>query len=130
MRILFSVLISAIVLLTQAQSYEHLIIYGQSLSTGHQSWPPLSTTPVPGNYMIGTQVWSNFGNTVLNQLNPLLANVASSTASLAKNRANMIYAESPVVAAANHIQLKTNGQHQFIATSCGTGGKTDRKSVV
>lgn len=124
MRILFSVLISAIVLLTQAQSYEHLIIYGQSLSTGHQSWPPLSTTLVPGNYMIGTQVWSNFGNTVLNQLNPLLANVASSTASLAKNRANMIYAESPVVAAANHIQLKTNGQHQFIATSCGTGGKT------
>lgn len=124
MRILFSVLISAIVLLTQAQSYEHLIIYGQSLSTGHQSWPPLSTTPVPGNYMIGTQVWSNFGNTVLNRLNPLLANVASSTASLAKNRANMIYAESPVVAAANHIQLKTNGQHQFIATSCGTGGKT------
>ncbi|MDO9634279.1 MAG: T9SS type A sorting domain-containing protein [Paludibacter sp.] len=111
-------------LLMQVQGYEHLIIYGQSLSTGHQSWPPLSTTAVSGNYMIGTQVWSNFGNVFINQLNPLVANVASTTASLAKNRANMIYAESPIVAAANHIQIKTNGQYQLIATSCGTGGKT------
>lgn len=124
MKILCSILFSVFVLLMQAQPYEHLIIYGQSLSTGHQSWPPLSTTPITGNYMIGTQVWSNFGNTVFNRLNPLIANVASSTASLAKNRANMIYAESPIVASVNHIQLKTNGQYQFIATSCGTGGKT------
>ena len=124
MRIFYSIFFSVFFMLMTAQDYKHLIVYGQSLSTGHQSWPPLSTTAVPGNYMIGTQVWSNFGNTVLNTLNPLISNVATSTASLAKNRANMIYAESPVVAAANHIQLKTNGQHQNIATSCGTGGKT------
>jgi len=124
-RSLFVLTLLFIITLTiKAQTYQHLIIYGQSLSTGHQSWPPLSTTPVTGNYMIGTQVWTNFGNTVFNKLNPLIANVAASTVTLAKTRANMIYAEPPVIAAANHIQLKTNAQHPFIVSSCGTGGKT------
>lgn len=107
-----------------AQTYEHFILYGQSLSTGHQSWPPLSTTPISGNFMIGTQVWTNLGNPVLTKLNPLVANVAASTASLAKKRSSMICGEAPILAAVNHIQLKTNGQYQFIASSCGYGGRT------
>jgi len=124
-KIIFLILALCILSLdSNAQGYEHLIIYGQSLSTGHQSWPPLSTTTVGGNFMIGNQIWTNFGNSILNKLNPLVANVASSTSSLVKNRVNMIYAECPLVSATNHIQLKTAGQYMFIATSCGTGGKT------
>lgn len=107
-----------------SQNYQHLIIYGQSLSTGHQSWPSLSTENVEGNFMIGEQVWSNFGNLVNKSLSPLIANVAKSTASLSKNRASNIYAECPLIAAANHIQLKTNRVNNFVATSCGTGGLT------
>lgn len=123
-RKIFILVFSSLFLSLNAQQYEHLIIYGQSLSTGHQSWPPLSATPVSGNYMIGNQIWTNFGNTVLNKLNPLVASVASSTATLAKNRASMIYAECALVGATNHIQLKTIGQNNYIASACGTGGKT------
>ena len=42
--------------------YQHFIIYGQSLSTGHQSYPALTTEPLSGNYMIGDQIWINQGN--------------------------------------------------------------------
>ena len=59
-----------------SQAYEHIIIYGQSLSTGQQSWPPLSTTAVPNNYMIGNQVWINYGNTSKATLNPLISTLA------------------------------------------------------
>ena len=38
-------------------TYVHIIMNGQSLSTGHQSYPVLSTENVEGNYMIGNQVW-------------------------------------------------------------------------
>ncbi len=123
-RIFYIVLLVIITIISHAQNYEHLIMYGQSLSTGHQSWPPLSVENVSGNHMIGNQVWSNFGNSATNQLKALIANVAATTASLSKTRASMIYGESPIVAAANHIQLKTNHQFQLIASSCGTGGKT------
>lgn len=104
--------------------YEHLIVYGQSLSAGYQSWPPISTETVSGNYMIGNQVWINFGNPVLNRINPLVANVASTTFALAKNRTTMVLAECPLVGATNHIQRKTAGKYNFITTSCGYGGKT------
>lgn len=104
--------------------YEHLIVYGQSLSAGYQSWPPISTEVVSGNYMIGNQVWINFGNPVLNRINPLVANVAATTSALAKTRTTMVLAECPLVGATNHIQRKTAGKYNFIATSCGYGGKT------
>ncbi|BEG97950.1 T9SS type A sorting domain-containing protein [Bacteroides sedimenti] len=117
-------LINNFLIIATAQEYQHLIIYGQSLSVGSQSWPPLSTTPVSGNYMIGDQVWINYGNTSFNKLTPLVANVASETMTLPKNRANKIFAECPLVAATNHIQLKTEGKYKFIATSCGTVAKS------
>lgn len=110
------------VLTANAQEYEHLIIYGQSLSTAHQSWPPLSTSNVAKNYMIGNQVWINYGNTGFTQMKPLISNVAASTADRVKARSSLILGENPIVGAVNHIQLKTNGQYKFIATSCGSGG--------
>lgn len=125
-RLKISLLVLCVVTITflPAQTYEHIILYGQSLSTGHQSWPPLSTLSVSDNFMIGNQVWINLGNTDLTKLTPLVANVAVSTVSLPKTRASMICAEAPIVAMTNHIQLKTKGQYKFIASSCGYGGRT------
>lgn len=122
--IIYIILIVYCVTIVHAQKYQHIIIYGQSLSTGNQSWPPLSTTPVSGNFMIGDQVWTNLGNNVFNKFNPLISNVSSSTSSLPKNRSSYISAECPLIAATNHLQLKTGGQYRFIASSCGIGGKT------
>ncbi|NDP21144.1 MAG: T9SS type A sorting domain-containing protein [Paludibacter sp.] len=107
-----------------AQEYQHLIIYGQSLSVGHQSWPPLSTTPVNNNFMIGSQVWTNYDNPVTNVLNPLIANPAKAVETQPKLRTSSMMCECPLVSAANHIQLKTAGQYKFIASSCGTGGQS------
>ncbi|MCI6619340.1 MAG: hypothetical protein MSD82_10855 [Prevotella sp.] len=58
-----------------AQIDEHLIIFGQSLSTGQQSWPPLTTENISGNYMIGNQVWINRGNSQTDKLFPLVASI-------------------------------------------------------
>ena len=108
-----------------AQTYQHLIMYGQSLSNGDQSWPPLSTTPVANNYMIGNQVWINYGNSGVKLLNPLVANVASDgSANLPKTTASRMLCESSIVNAANSIQLATGGVKKIIATSCGTSGRS------
>ena len=107
-----------------SQAYEHIIIYGQSLSTGQQSWPPLSTTAVPNNYMIGNQVWTNYGNTSTTTLHPLISTLALDGAvTQPKTISSQMACECPIVSAANHIQLKTNGK-KYIASSCGWGGKT------
>jgi hypothetical protein len=106
-------------------AYEHLIIYGQSLSTGQQSWPPLSTTPIANNYMIGSQVWTNYNNPTTNLLNPLIANVAvDKFRNQPKSSGGQLSCECPIVGAANYIQIKTNGRYKVIASSCGFGGKT------
>lgn len=109
-------------LIAKSQEYQHLIIYGQSLSTAHQSWPPLSTTNVPNNFMIGNQVWINYGNTGFDKLNPLIANVAAAAVDRPKKRSTLVYAENSLVGATNYIQLRTKGKYKFIATSCGSGG--------
>lgn len=107
-----------------SQTYEHFIIYGQSLSTGHQSWPPLSTENVEGNFMIGTQVWSNFGNARLTRLKPLVSKIADSDFTSPKIRNSNMCCENSLVGAVNHIRLKTNNTNPFIASSCGYGGTT------
>ena len=45
------------------RTFIHFIMNGQSLSTGHQSYPVISTEHFKGNYMLGNQVWINYGNT-------------------------------------------------------------------
>ena len=77
--------------------------------------------------MMGLQVWSNLGNSLNSSpppLNPLIATVAWADRHLPRNRASQITVECPLVGAANHIQLKTGGQYNVIATSCGTPGRT------
>ena len=106
-----------------AQKYEHLIIYGQSLSTGMQSWPPLSTTALPGNYMIGDQVWINYGNTSISKLSPLVSKMAPDGHAIEpKTTSSMMSCECPIVSVANHLQQKTGGVNKYIASSCGTAG--------
>ncbi|GAB6012920.1 sialate O-acetylesterase [Viscerimonas tarda] len=105
--------------------YQHFIMYGQSLSAGEQSYPPLSVDNVEGNYMIGSQVWINYGHPAadLVKFNPLVANIAGSKATTDLNYNSI--GDNPVVGAVNHIQLKTKGTEyasKMLATSCGTGG--------
>lgn len=107
-----------------AEKLQHFIIYGQSLSSGEQSYPPLSTENVEGNYMIGRQIWINYGHPVVNlgKINPLIANIPSSMVSKDLNYSSM--GENPLIGAVNHIQMKTKGtefETKILATSCGTG---------
>jgi hypothetical protein len=109
-----------------AKTYEHFIIYGQSLSVGYQSYPTLSTQNLPGNYMIGDQVWKNYGNNFdYTQFNPLVGSIDNAE----KNNANIMNrsagtsAECPLISTVNHLQLKNPGNN-ILATSCGTGGRT------
>lgn len=108
-----------------ANDYKHFIIYGQSLSTGHQSYPVISTENIPGNYMLGEQIWINYGNKIFSTFNPLVGTISNTfkTNSNIMNRAAGTIAECPLFGAVNHIQLKEPGQ-KILATSCGTSGKS------
>lgn len=102
--------------------YTHIIINGQSLSTGHQSWPAISTENVPGNYMMGSQVWINYSNSTTGELNPLVSKVAAPFVNDPHSRVDNNLAECPVVAAANHIKKANPGIDRTITTSVGTSG--------
>jgi hypothetical protein len=97
---------------------QHFIMYGQSLSTGHEA-SPVSTTNIAGNYMLGSQIWINYGNHNHTQLFPLTANIAAGLSDLS---------ESPLHGAVNHIRLKQNTvaplSDRFIATSAGVSGQS------
>lgn len=105
-------------------SYQHIIMYGQSLSTGHQSWPVISTENVPGNFMIGDQVWINYGNKNFDEIKPLIGNVSAAFAnnSNIRNRNAGTIAECPLLGAVNHIQKKLQPGTNILATSAGTSG--------
>lgn len=104
----------------------HLIMYGQSLSAGYQSYPSLSVEPVPNNYMIGNNVCVNYNNQNFTQLGPLFASPTpyDIEAQFAKNTLDAAKCENPVIGAANHIQRKLTNKISILASSCGTGGKT------
>lgn len=104
--------------------FKHFIIYGQSLSTGFQSYPAISTENIEGNYMVGDQVWTNFGNTNLSIFSPLISKTANQDINLQKTRISAIQAECPIVGAVNHIQSKLSNYGNILASSCGYGGKT------
>lgn len=99
--------------------YQHFFIYGQSLSVGQESFYPLSTENIEGNYMIGEQVWMNYGNKNVDQLNPLVATPAISIQRTCEN---------PITGAVNHVRKKQEQEspeiiNRFIATSSGTGAR-------
>lgn len=97
--------------------YTHLMMYGQSLSTGHEAWTSLSTENVQRNYMLGKQVWYNYRNYDLIEINPLVGHPSFETNDII---------EPPIMGAANHIQLKgmLTSETDIIATSAGNSGKS------
>ncbi|MCD7972239.1 MAG: T9SS type A sorting domain-containing protein [Candidatus Azobacteroides sp.] len=102
----------------ESHNYQHFIMNGQSLSTGHEAYP-VSTENIPGNYMLGEQIWNAEGNRNLDQLNPLKATIAIGYPDLS---------ESPLHGAVNHIRLKQQEvspeiENRFIATSVGVSGQ-------
>lgn len=109
-----------------AQDYKHFIIYGQSLSVGHQSYPPLSLESLEGNYMIGNQINWNYNNSGEEVLSPLYSRVDGTTllTGSIENRLATSRAENPLISAVNHLRFKLNETAKYIATSCGVGGQT------
>lgn len=108
----------------KGEAYTHIIMNGQSLSTGHQSWPVLTTENVKGNYMIGNQVWINYGNTDKRSFQPLVGTVSAAFArnQNIKSRSAGTIAECPLVAAVNHIRMLQPKASKIVATSVGTSG--------
>lgn len=104
--------------------YQHIIMSGQSLSTGHQGYPAISTENVEGNYMLGSQLWANYGNSQKNSFNPLVANIAAHfrNGDNVMSRSAGTIAESPLFGAVNHIQKKKSDSNRILATSCGYSG--------
>lgn len=102
----------------------HFIMNGQSLSTGHQSYPTLSTENLPGNYMIGNQVWINYGNKKGKSLEPLVGNIALPFrhGNNVMSRSAATFAESPLLGVVNHLRLKLPYLNKIIATSVGVSG--------
>jgi len=119
----------------------HIIIYGQSLSTGQQTPPALSTTNYAGNLMLGDQVWSNFSNNINAEnliFNPLVArptiafgksnqDIIADTSIDANHQVNC---EPPVIGFANAVKSLCDeyssgfADKKFAATSCGEGGRS------
>lgn len=110
--------------LSGQQEYKHLIIYGQSLSDGFQSYPALSVKGNHQNKMIGDQVWINSGNSRLDILQPLRATVSiiDQNRNFAKTRKDGARCENPVVSMANYLNEKTGVS--FIASSTGYSGRS------
>jgi hypothetical protein len=103
----------------EPQVFQHFIMYGQSLSTGHEAYP-VSTENIEGNYMIGEQIWINYGNRNLDQLTPLRAAKAISVFELS---------EVALHGMVNHLRLKQQAEfpeieNKFIATSAGSSGQS------
>lgn len=124
--------------------YNHVIAYGQSLSTGWEGWPSLSKTQPHDSLMIGdsdhpasesSSAWVQIGTAAFN---PLLATVesggalANDAAVAAYTAGNTARGESPVVGAVNfwrrqqlaHRGLASDSTRLLVASSCGVGGKT------
>ena len=100
------------------------IMNGQSLSTGHQSYPVISTEHFKGNYMLGNQVWINYGNTGELKFEPLVGTVSEAFAHEKhfKSRRAGTIAECPLLGAVNHLRLKQPKMPRILATSVGVSG--------
>lgn len=106
----------------QKTQIEHLIMNGQSLSTGHQSWPVLSTTNVKGNYMLGDQIWTDYGwdgQAVLTPLQGTVSNTFKKDTIHTRVRGHI--AECPLLGCVNHLQSRYPGT-TYLATNVGVSG--------
>ena len=96
------------------RTFIHFIMNGQSLSTEH----------FKGNYMLGNQVWINYGNTGELKFEPLVGTVSEAFAHEKhfKSRRAGTIAECPLLGAVNHLRLKQPKMPRILATSVGVSG--------
>jgi hypothetical protein len=134
---------------TADADYNLILIYGQSLSTGQESWPALSTS-IPsdlGLYMLGSSehaqsggttstTWVPIGSPVLTPLKATVKNNSgglltdAEVAALAPGAQNL--GESPGIAAAIVARrmwlaargLKADPAHKWVVGNCGISGRT------
>jgi hypothetical protein len=125
-------------------AYNHLILYGQSLSSGFEGWPSLSQTQPYDNLMIGTCIrpnseagttWTQMGAAAFS---PLVATVQDATTA-----ALLTPAQQAALAAGDYAKGETVGEGAtnflrrlylqdravladpaklFVTSSCGCGG--------
>ncbi len=116
---------------SSAKDIQQFIINGQSLSTGHQSWPVVSTENVPGNYMMGAEIWINGGTGYSHgydgnhswAINPLVGTMSHAFKEFDNNSRNGgAIAECPLLGAVNHMQLSFLKGQDILATSVGVSG--------
>lgn len=120
--------------------YNQIVVYGQSLSTGHEGWPALSKEQYYGNLMLGDCVrpvstsddqFTPFGG---DYLAPLIANVQSGSSILSDSDvANLTEGDGALGEVVNHGMVNfakrlhnRNGHSDvsFVTTNCGVSGKT------
>ncbi|QBX34580.1 hypothetical protein E4191_07550 [Paracoccus liaowanqingii] len=119
-----------------------IVMLGQSLARGQETWPSLSKDPVPGAVMIGgnadsTSISGTYTHVGAYELNPLVANTRSGgsnltgaqEAALAPGATN--FGEIPVIGMVNGLKrwlnrkaLRANDGRQLIALSVAVSGRT------
>jgi hypothetical protein len=117
----------------------HVLSYGQSLSSGWEGWPALSTTPVPGAFMLGASVrprsesdarWEAVGQTALQ---PLVATVQDLGGALLSPDAVAALAPGDpslgeTVLEGAIAEWRSRGaiaeDHALLASACGVGGRS------
>ncbi len=121
--------------------YNHIVVYGQSLSTGAEGWPVLSKTQDYGNLMLGDCVrpmntnHSDFIPFGGDKLVPLIANVQSGDTILTDAAVTNLVAGDGVAgevvnqgmvnfAKRLHNRDGLSVANNFVTTNSGAGGKT------
>lgn len=124
--------------------YNHIVVYGQSLSTGHEGWPALSKNPKYGNLMVGESVRptgtnsDNFTAFTADEFYPLVSNVQSGSRILTDAEvANLSQGDGSLGETVNfgmvnfakklHNREKNilnDTDHVFVTTNSGVSGKT------
>lgn len=122
----------------------HVIAYGQSLASGWEGWPALSTTPRHDSLMLGRSVrprhesritWEPVGEAAFH---PLAATVQERESGVLLSPAqaaalpprSTALGETVLEAAVNHWRARmladdpAAAPHRLLASSCGVGGRT------
>lgn len=107
----------------------HCIIYGQSLSTGQQTCPPVSTKNFRGNLMAGEYEWiSNTGNNTLSAFNNLVAQPIKGVDYIPSGIGDNTNGETSAIGMSNAAKnlldryIVQVTDRKFMASSCGQGG--------
>lgn len=116
----------------------HIVMYGQSLSCGYQSVPPISLDNYGDNLMLGDQVWWNLDNAGTEEFTPLVSSVAkyyrmTYEETLTAPAKTKVSCEVPVTGFVNALKYFMERYDpgftglRFLAGSCGESGQSIEK---